>query len=189
MRAILIIALFLVVNANAFFAGASIGDSRLQSENQVYKPSGIVAFSLDAGVFDEPENDIDYSLAVTIRRFGYSHSDGDKSIAFWAIDLKPMIWNFSYRQFFAQTFLSLGYIVSHDYLGDYIEEKYFTGFKPQQIHMGLGVALGYRINKKIWLGLSYEEQAMYYHDSNLNHGDDYGYSMGGLNLTVQYNIF
>ncbi|MCF0225708.1 MAG: hypothetical protein HUK20_15690 [Fibrobacter sp.] len=189
MRKILIIALFIVVNANAFFAGASIGDSRLQSKTLVYKPAGVVAFSLDVGVFDEPENYIDYSLALNIRRFGYSYFDGDKSISFWSIGLKPMIWNFSYKHFFVQTFLSINYIISHDYLGEYIEEKYFTGFKSQQFHLGFGVALGYRFNKKIWLGISYEEQTMYFHDSDLNHGDEYGYGMGGINLAVQYNIF
>lgn len=83
LQRILILVLFICGFASAAFFDIDIKDSRLQTENYVYKPSGILGFAAEFGVFNEPENTVDYTLAVGISRFGYSHSDGDVSICDW----------------------------------------------------------------------------------------------------------
>lgn len=80
MQRILTLVLFVCGFASAAFLDIDIKDSRLQTENSVYKPGGILGFAAEFGVFNEPENMVDYTLAVGVSRFGYSHSDGDVSV-------------------------------------------------------------------------------------------------------------
>ena len=77
MRILVLLLFLLCVNAHAIFVSLSVNDSRLQTRNWVYKPSGMIGFSVEAGFFNEPENMIDYKLSVGIKRFGYSFDDGN----------------------------------------------------------------------------------------------------------------
>ena len=62
-RIAILVFILCVVHANAIYVSTSLGDSRLQDDNQIYKPGGIFHVSLEAGFFDEPENAFDYKLA------------------------------------------------------------------------------------------------------------------------------
>ena len=83
MRILVLLLFLLCVNAHAIFVSLSVNDSRLQTRNWVYKPSGMIGFSVEAGFFNEPENMIDYKLSVGIKRFGYSFDDGNDVVSFW----------------------------------------------------------------------------------------------------------
>ena len=98
-KLVLFVLLALCVNANAFFVGGNIWDSRIQSDNVIREPAGALGFSLETGVFDEPENFIDYKMSIELRRFGYSFDDGEQTVAFWGIGIKPMIWSVTYKKF------------------------------------------------------------------------------------------
>ena len=91
MQRILTLVLFVCGFASAAFLDIDIKDSRLQTENSVYKPGGILGFAAEFGVFNEPENMVDYTLAVGVSRFGYSHSDGDVSVSAWDIYIKATV--------------------------------------------------------------------------------------------------
>ena len=53
MQRILTLVLFVCGFASAAFLDIDIKDSRLQTENSVYKPGGILGFAAEFGVFNE----------------------------------------------------------------------------------------------------------------------------------------
>ena len=112
MQRILILVLFVCGFASAAFLDIDIKDSRLQTENSVYKPGGILGFAAEFGVFNEPENMVDYTLAVGVSRFGYSHSDGDVSVSAWDIYIKPFVWSVTIKRIMFETYVGFGYVFS-----------------------------------------------------------------------------
>lgn len=189
MRIVLIVIALCVINANAFFVGGRIGESRLQSENVIYKPAGIVALSIESGIFDESENSIDYSMSFELKRFGYSYNDGDDNVAFWSVGLKPGIWTFSFWQMYVQGYLSLAFIVAHDEFESAMEEHYFDGFNSHRLFWGSGLAIGYRVQEKLSVGLSYDINTLFIHDSRRKYRYVINYSIAGIGFSVQYNLF
>jgi hypothetical protein len=85
MRLLMLIVFLFFANANALYIALNVNDSRLQSKNWIYKPSGIIGFSIESGFFDEPENLVDYKLSIGIKRFGYSFDNGDGVLSFWGV--------------------------------------------------------------------------------------------------------
>ena len=94
-KIILAFLLFCVAQANAIYFSTSIGDSRIQSKNKIYKPGGIIHYAFEIGFLNapNPENILDYKFAIGIDRFGYSHSDGEKSVSLWEVYLKPVVFS------------------------------------------------------------------------------------------------
>ncbi|MBQ7078364.1 MAG: hypothetical protein IJM92_01570 [Fibrobacter sp.] len=186
----IVICVFLIaLNAHAFFVGGKIGDSRLVSENVIYKPAGIIGLALESGFFNEPENMVDYSLAVELKRFGYSFNDGDNSVAFWSIGIKPMVWTISYWNMYVQGYLSFAFIFLHDEFRDDMEKKFLNGFNSHRFYLGGGWTIGYRVNDKLNVGLSYDIDRTFIHEKeNWRHGNLF-YQMGCLGISVQYNLF
>ena len=189
MRFVLIVVALCVINANAFFVGGRIGESRLQSENVIYKPAGIVALSLESGFFDEIDNSVDYSMSFELKRFGYAYNDGDNSVAFWSVGLKPMIWTFSFCQMYVQGYLSLAFIAVHDEFESAMEEHYFDGFDSHRFFWGSGLAIGYRIQEKLSVALSYDINTLFILESRSKYRYETNYSIAGIGLSVMYNLF
>ena len=189
MRFVLIVVALCVINANAFFVGGRIGESRLQSENVIYKPAGIVALSLESGFFDEIDNSVDYSMSFELKRFGYAYNDGDNSVAFWSVGLKPMIWTFSFWQMYVQGYLSLAFIAVHDEFESAMEEHYFDGFDSHRFFWGSSLAIGYRIQEKLSVALSYDINTLFILESRSKYRYETNYSIAGIGLSVMYNLF
>lgn len=190
-RLIAVLIVLLCINANAFFAGANIWDSRIQSDNIVYKPGGVIGFAIEAGVFNEPENMVDYKMSLELRRFGYSFDNGNESVIFWSVGLRPLSWSFTYRKFIVEAYVSLFMVFSHDELNKETEKKlddfvdYFTG--------SYGFKLGYRLNDKLTISLMgdfVQLELRFNEGRNYSFIDDFTtYMVGGIGLSIQYNIF
>jgi hypothetical protein len=192
-KLVLFVLLALCVNANAFFVGGNIWDSRIQSDNVIREPAGALGFSLETGVFDEPENFIDYKMSIELRRFGYSFDDGEQTVAFLGIGIKPMIWSVTYKKFVADAYVSFFFIFNHDELNEKTEDK-MDSF-ADYLAGSYGFRLGYKLTDKLTLSVMGDFVQMdwrYRNTYNYDLIDDAGfatYMIGGFGLSVLYNIF
>ena len=191
-KLILFVLLALCVNANAFFVGGNIWDSRIHSDNVIREPAGALGFSLETGVFDEPENFIDYKMSIELRRFGYSFDDGEQTVAFWGIGIKPMIWSVTYKKFVADAYFSYFFIFNHDKLNEKTEEKKESF--AHDLAGSYGFRLGYKLTDKLTLSVmgDFVQMDWRYRDTyNYDLIDDgiATYMIGGFGLSVLYNIF
>jgi hypothetical protein len=191
-RLIVLLIVFLSVTANAVYVGAGIGDSRIQSDNVVKDPAGILGLSLEAGVFDEPENMVDYKLSVELRRFGYSFDDGDNTVAFWAIVFKPLIWSVTYRNFVAEAYMGLSVLVSRDELNPKAEAK-IDEFRDY-LDGAFGFRLGYRIDEKWTVSFTGDFLGVTLHfpmsrNYDFIDRDRATYVIGGVGVSAQYSLF
>ena len=187
MQRILTLVLFVCGFASAAFLDIDIKDSRLQTENSVYKPGGILGFAAEFGVFNEPENMVDYTLAVGVSRFGYSHSDGDVSVSAWDIYIKPFVWSVTIKRIMFETYVGFGYVFSmnnfNSALVDDMEED-------SGIHHGdfkYGYRLGYRRTDQLQVSVAANYQVLIC-DWHANPGGDDTMITGGLGLNFQWNI-
>ena len=187
-RIILAILLFCAVHASAAYVSTSIGDSRIQSENDIYKPGGIIHWSLEAGFFNEPENLVDYKLALGIYRFGYSHSDGDGTVSLWEVYFKPMIWSVTYFNVMLEFSPYVGIMFAASGITDEDDELFFRSFGTH-VTIGYEYRLGYQINEKFFVGLTANYHTIEYgfHHIPNDFGVDHAL-MGGLGLNLQYNL-
>ena len=154
MQRILTLVLFVCGFASAAFLDIDIKDSRLQTENSVYKPGGILGFAAEFGVFNEPENMVDYTLAVGVSRFGYSHSDGDVSVSAWDIYIKPLVWSVTIKRIMFEVNTGFGYIFSkNNFNPALVEDMEEEGFSLQQTNFKYGYRLGYRITDQLQVSM------------------------------------
>jgi opacity protein-like surface antigen len=171
MRRIILVLLILCGLSHAVFIDATIQDSRIVDENHIYKPEGIVGTAFEVGFFNEAENIIDYTLALGIRRFGYSYNGGDKTVVTWAIELKPLIWSITlWNISFEANFGIMKTFAGHHYLED-----------GDGINLDHGFRLGYRINSQFTANISYTEQNPLEASLRL-------FTLGGWGLNIQYNL-
>jgi len=197
MQRIAILLLFLcVVQANAIYLSASLGDSRLQEDNQIYKPGGIFHVSLETGFFNEPENEFDYKLAFGIDRFGYSHSDGEVSVSFWEAYFKPVILSTTKRNIMFEYAPYVGLMIDANNLSTYSDSLFFdrTESYRYRITLGYEYRLGYQLNEAFFIGITANYHVIIYgiHRNHLprgkeHYGDDSSI-MGGWGLNFQYNL-
>ncbi len=187
MQRILILVLFICGFANAAFLDIDLKDSRLQTENYVYRPGGILGFAAEFGVFNEPKNMVDYTLAVGVSRFGYSHSDGDVSVSAWDIYIKPLVWSVTIKRIMFEAYVGFGYVFSmnnfNPALVDDMEED-------SGLHHGdfkFGYRLGYRITDQLQVSLVANYQVLIC-DWHANPGADDTMYTGGWGLNFQWNI-
>ena len=167
-KLVLFVLLALCVNANAFFVGGNIWDSRIQSDNVIREPAGALGFSLETGVFDEPENFIDCQC------------------------IKPMIWSVTYKKFVADAYFSYFFIFNHDKLNEKTEEKKESF--AHDLAGSYGFRLGYKLTDKLTLSVmgDFVQMDWRYRDTyNYDLIDDgiATYMIGGFGLSVLYNIF
>lgn len=187
MQRILILILFVCGFANAAFLDIDFKDSRLQTENYVYKPGGILGFAAEFGVFNEPENMVDYTLAVGISRFGYSHSDGDVSVSAWDIYIKPFVWSVTIKQIMFEINTGFGYIFSKNNFSPELAEDMEDGSILQQANFKYGYRLGYRITDQLQVSVVANYQVLIC-DWHANPGGDDTMRTGGWGLNFQWNI-
>ena len=187
MPRILILILFVCGFANAAFLDIDFKDSRLQTENYVYKPGGILGFAAEFGVFNEPENMVDYTLAVGISRFGYSHSDGDVSVSAWDIYIKPFVWSVTIKQIMFEISTGFGYIFSKNNFSPELAEDMEDGSILQQANFKYGYRLGYRITDQLQVSVVANYQVLIC-DWHANPGGDDTMRTGGWGLNFQWNI-
>lgn len=190
-RIILAFLLFCVVQANAIYVSTSIGDSRLQTDNNIYKPGGVIHWALEAGFFNETENLIDYKLAVGIDRSGYSHSDGDESVSLWELYFKPMVWSVTFHNVMFEVAPFLGWMFTASGITDY-DDQLFYGYSSikYQINLGYEYRLGYQINESFFVGLTanYRTNMYGFHHTEKYDASNDDFIIGGWGLNFQYNL-
>lgn len=192
MRLLMLIVFLFFANANALYVALNVNDSRLQSKNWIYKPSGIIGFSIESGFFDEPENLVDYKLSIGIKRFGYSFDNGDGVLSFWGVDLKPCTWSITYKKVMLEAYPSISWHFAQQNLR---KRMYEHGFKKKidqkRFAPGYGYRLGYHINEHILVALyaDYKIMSWDYQDfSGVDSGLHPDYYMGGLGLSLQWTF-
>ena len=195
MQRILTLVLFVCGFASAAFLDIDIKDSRLQTENSVYKPGGILGFAAEFGVFNEPENMVDYTLAVGISRFGYSHSDGDVSVSFWEFYFKPITISFTKHNIMFEVAPFTGVIITANNLDDYNDTLLFHRPEPYRadiyiyrLTVGYENRLGYQINKMFFIGLTTNYRFLAYGIHRRRYHKEERPFMGGWGLNFQYNL-
>ena len=187
MQRILILVLFICGFVSAAFLDIDLKDSRLQTENYVYRPGGILGFAAEFGVFNEPKNMVDYTLAVGVSRFGYSHSDGDVSVSSWDFYVKPLVWSVTIKQIMFETYVGFGYVFSKNNFNPALVEDMENGPIQQQANFKYGYRLGYRITDQLQVSLVANYQVLIC-DWHANPGADDTMYTGGWGLNFQWNI-
>ena len=187
MQRILMLVLFICGFANAAFLDIDLKDSRLQTENYVYRPGGILGFAAEFGVFNEPKNMVDYTFAVGVSRFGYSHSDGDVSVSAWDFYVKPLVWSVTIKQIMFETYVGFGYVFSKNNFNPALVEDMENGPIQQQANFKYGYRLGYRITDQLQVSLVANYQVLIC-DWHANPGADDTMYTGGWGLNFQWNI-
>lgn len=195
MRRILVLILFACCFCRAAFVSIDLKDSRLQIDNVVYKPGGIFGFALEFGVFNEPKNRVDYSLAVGFGRFGYSHSDGDKSVSAMDIYIKPLVWSITVKGVLFEMNVGMGYILSTKNFNPELEDAMENGFENwnwfdrarRKMSFRYGYRLGYRINDQLQVSLvaNYQTLGCAWYGSSMSNRT---MLTGGWGLNFQWNI-
>lgn len=171
-----ILALFILCScANAFFVDATIQDSRIVGDNSVYKPQGIVGFAFEVGAFNETENTIDYTLALGIRRYGYSYYDGEKEAVSWEIEFKPLIWTVWWRNLYVEAYAGIGKNFAGINYSPYAPRVY------KEWVFNYGSRFGYRVNQQFMVGVTYTKQYILGVSNKMPF-------LGGWGLNVQYNL-
>ena len=186
---ILALVLLLVAYSNAFFVAGGIGDSRMQVKNQIYKPAGIIGLSLETGAFDEPQSISDFAMSLELRRFGYSHHDGEQSVAFWSFGVKPLLWTLRIWRIYFRTYFSLMYVFASDEQDEDvadIDNESMHG--PRSVNFAMGAGLGYKLDEKWQIGLFYDIRFTGLREKE-TFQDASTYTFGGLGISVQYHIF
>ncbi len=190
-RIILAFLLFCVAQANAIYFSTSLGYSRLQEDNQIYKPGSILHVSFETGFFNEPENDLDYKLAFGIDRFGYSHSNGEVSVSFWEVYFKPIAMSFTKHNIMFEVAPFTGIMIAANNLDNYNDTLLFHRPEAYRYRITLGYEdrLGYQINKMFLIGLTANYRFLIYgiHRSRRFHKEERPF-MGGWGLNFQYNL-
>ena len=189
-RIILAFLLFCVVQANAIYISTSIGDSRIQSENKIYKPGGIIHCAFEAGIFNESDDIVDFKFAIGIDRFGYSHSNGDKSVSLWEVYLKPVIFSITKNNVMFEIAPYLGKLLYASGLTDNDNQLLFHGDFISQFTVGYEYRLGYNINERFFVGLTANYHRVLYgfhHNEHPQVGEDH-FLIGGWGLNFQYNL-
>ena len=181
----------------AAFMDIDLKDSRLQSDNTIFLSGGILGFAAEFGVFDEPQNLIDYTLSVGVQRFGYSHSNGDVSVSFWNFYIKPFIWSVAIKNVVFEVNSGIGYIFTTNNLNHEFNHVFRDDFKnsgtwtivSKHLVWLYGYRLGYRIMDRFVISLvaNYQKYfSAWYKDCCRN--EHRGFLMGGWGVNFQWNI-
>lgn len=184
---VLILCLFLVVSyANAFFAYGNLGDSRLQSNHHVYRPAGIVNYTLGIGFHDEPENIVDYKMSFGVTRLGYSYNDGDESVSLYMLDFNLLSWSVSYEKFYFEIFAGFSFRIAGTNFSDYMCEN--DGF-VERYSPKYGYRLGYYIKDNLLVAMTANYNYVLWRYESRIYNSNNMLLVGGIGISVQYNIF
>lgn len=188
MQRIVAIVLLACCLCNAAFFDVEFKDSRIQKENVIYKPGGILGFAAEFGAFNEMDNMVDYTLAVGISRFGYSHSDGDEIVSAWDIYIKPLIWSITVKRIMLEISFGFGYILSTNNFDPELEEDMNEGPIYENANVKYGYRLGYRVTDQIQISLvaNYQNIVCGWHPRPI--APPGPIFTGGWGLNFQWNI-
>lgn len=195
MQRVLILILFVCGLSSAAFLDVEFKDSRLQTDNEVFEPGGILGFGIEFGTFNEPKQMVDYTLAVGISRFGYSHSNGRMSVSVWDFYIKPLVWSITVRKFVFEMNFGIGFILSMNNFNREMEDVIKKGYDREiffeyVVHRGIvkyGYRLGYRITEQMQVSLVANYQYLWcgwYGSSSVRNR----VFTGGWGLNFQWNI-
>jgi hypothetical protein len=195
MQRVLILILFVCGFSSAAFLDVEFKDSRLQTDNEVFEPGGILGFGIEFGTFNEPKQMVDYTLAVGISRFGYSHSNGRMSVSVWDFYIKPLVWSITVRKFVFEMNFGIGFILSMNNFNREMEDVIKKGYDRESffeyvVHRGIvkyGYRLGYRITEQMQVSLVANYQYLWcgwYGSSSVRNR----VFTGGWGLNFQWNI-
>lgn len=191
MRVLVFLLLVAAVCANAFFAYGNLGDSRLQCENNVFHPAGIVNYTLGIGVFDEPKNIVDYKMSFGFTRSGYSYDDGNESVSLYILDFNFISWSVSYKNFYFEMYGGLSYLIAGTNFSDYMRTKVGNEvLDPERVYPKYGYRLGYYVKENLLVSLTANYNYVWwrYRSSWLRNNNEL-LLVGGIGISVQYNIF
>lgn len=184
-------------SAHAAFLNMTLQDSRIQGSNHIYKPAGIIGFAFEGGFFNEPQNIVDYTLAIGVRRFGYSHSDGDKSVSLWEFEFKPLTWSVTYWNVMLEFYLGFGIIFASSNVNEEMQAHLdgtdsrgnhgFIGDTKETSAISYGYRLGYRITEQFMVSLVADYQ-MPGAGWPTPHDHTDLFFVGGLGLNFQWNM-
>lgn len=188
-RIILLICLFISIS-NAIYLEASFQDSRMQWDNHIYNPGGILGYTLHVGFFNEPENILDFKTGFELKKFGYSHKfkGNEKSTALWSIGLRPLIVSVSYWNVVFETYGSLSYIFANKNITPYMKEKLYRRDKPDSYTCGYGYKLGYRFKKDFETGITANYSLLNWRLPSQK-DDSEGQLIGGFGLYFSWNVW
>ena len=185
----------ILILSSAAFLDVEFKDSRLQTDNEVFEPGGILGFGIEFGTFNEPKQMVDYTLAVGISRFGYSHSNGRMSVSVWDFYIKPLVWSITVRKFVFEMNFGIGFILSMNNFNREMEDVIKKGYDRESffeyvVHRGIvkyGYRLGYRITEQMQVSLVANYQYLWcgwYGSSSVRNR----VFTGGWGLNFQWNI-
>jgi hypothetical protein len=193
MRLLVLCLFFVITYANAFFAYGNLGDSRLQSENNVYRPAGIVSYTVGVGVFDEPESIIDYKMSFGFTRSGYSYNDGNESVSLYILDLNLISWSVTVKKVYFEAYCGLSYLLKGTNFSDYMERKVGEEFIDQErIYPKYGYRLGYYVMDNLLVGVTANYNMVHWRYGKTRSwagNNNESLFIGGIGLSVLYNIF
>lgn len=190
MRLLVVCLMLSVVYANAFFTYGNFGDNRLQSENNVYKPGGIINYTLGVGVFDESQNIVDYKMSFGFTRAGYSYDDGDESVSFYMLDFNLVSWSVTYMKILFEAYAGFSYLLVGTNFSDFMEKKVGDEFiDHERIYPKYGYRLGYCVTDNLLVSLTANYNYVRWRGKSWLGNDHATLLIGGFGLSVQYNIF
>jgi len=169
--------------SNSSFISANVQDSRIQFRSFVYNPGGVIGGNIRFGIFNEPENTLDFYTSIAISRFGYSHTiNGHTYVTdFWCVDLIPLNASVTYRKFEFE----VRYLFSYAIIRNRIPEHYnviFHGNGLTPHFFGYGYTLGYRLKNEITIGIN----ATYHVSEWENQDGTYPWGLiGGIGLEIK----
>ena len=173
MQRILILILLACCFCSAAFLNIDIKDSRLQVDNDVYKPGGILGFATELG----------------------SHSDGEVSVSAWDIYIKPFVWSITVKRVMFEASVGFGYIIQTNNFNPEMKDVMTNGFDNWEFYQYLGhrsdfrygYRLGYRITDQIMVSLVANYQYLWCGWYGGPSVGDHVFT-GGWGLNLQWNI-
>ena len=189
---ILALCLFLfAAYTNAFYAMGNIGDNRLQSGNDVYRPAGIVNYTLGLGVFDEPKNLVDYKMAFGFSRLGYSYDEGAESVSLYVLDFNLISWSITFRKVYFEAYVGFSYLLTGSNLTAPMKDDVYEDgfFDAERLYPKYGYRLGYYVMDNLMVAVTANYNYVWWIFDGFEPYDHKTWLIGGFGLSVQYNIF
>ena len=190
---ILVLCLFLLTAySNAFYAFGNIGDSRLQSENNVYKPGGIINWSLGVGFFDEPQNVVACKLFLGFSRMSYSYGNAKESVSLYMMDFNLISWSATYKNVYFEVYGGFSFLLMGTNFTSYMHEKVLDSFIDQErVYPKYGYRLGFYVVDKLMVSLTAHYNYVWwrYGDGSWDGSGQETLLVGGFGLSIQYNLF
>ena len=130
-------------------------------------------------------------MSFGFSRVGYSYNDGDESVSLYVIDFNLVSWSVTYKKVYFEVYGGFSYLLVGTNFSDFVQEKVGEEFfDVERIYPKYGYRLGYYVTDKILVSLRANyNYAMWRYTGSWKSNDSEILLIGGLGLSVQYNIF